>query len=177
MSGPETQTPKTAPSAPGRARRGLRIALVASLMLNLLLVGMMAGGVMRYSRMVPPPEAEPDFRTLWRALPDPARRDLRTMAREHGFGGDHGPRLSRDERRARQAETNARIITLLRTDPFDAEAFAALLDGDRAAMARRLDAARSAFARRVADLSPAERQAMAAEVEARWARDARRDRD
>lgn len=167
MSGPEITPPVAAPVAPAR-RRGLRIALIVSLMANLLLVGILAGGVMRYARFDPPVPGQPDYRALWHALPDRAQDELRALSRERGFPGDHASRPSREERRARFEAANARIIALLRAEPFDAEAFGAVLNGDREALERRLNAARRAFAEQVAHLSPAERQAMAARLEADW---------
>jgi len=161
MSGPDTPTPAKP--------RGLRIALIASLMVNLLLIGILAGGVMRFARHEPPVPGQPDYRSLWRALPDRAQEDLRAQSRDRGFPGDRDGRPSHEDRRARMEATNARIIALLRSDPFDAAGFTAALTGDREALARRLDAARLAFAERVAALTPAERQAMAAQLETDWA--------
>lgn len=147
--------------------RGLRIALVLSVMLNLLVLGVLAGGAMRAARFEPPP-GQLDFRALWSALPDAARDDLRAMGRERGFPGEHGPRPSREDREAHAAETNARIVAALRAEPFDAEGFARLLNGDREAFERRLAAARDAFAGEVAGLSPAERAAMADRLAQHW---------
>ena len=149
--------------------RGLRIALVSSVMLNLLVLGVLAGGTMRMTHFEPPMlPGQPDVRALWQALPGPARSDLRVMGRERGFPGEHAPRPSREERSARAAEMNARILAALRAEPFDAAGFAQLLHGDRDALQRRLDAAHAAFASEIADLSPAERAAMADRLAGLW---------
>ena len=153
---------RTVPDAGGKpAGRGLRIALVLSLMLNLLVIGVLIGGVMRVARVEPMMATDqPDIRSLWRVLPDGARAELRSMARTRGFG-DGGPRPSRDERRARAAEATAALVAAFRAEPFDPEGFARLMTGDRAAHIRRVDAANAAFAAEVARLSPGDRQAMA----------------
>lgn len=164
MSEPVTN-PNPAPRKPGR---GLRIALVASVMLNLLVLGVLAGGAMRAAHFDPQLPGQPDVRALWRALPSGARSELRAMGREQGFPGEHGPRPSREERNARAAAMNARILAALRAEPFDAEAFVTLMHGDRDALQRRLDAAHEAFAAEIAGLSPAERAAMAARLAEIW---------
>lgn len=155
-----TELPQT-PPPPRRPGRGLRIALALSLTVNLLVVGVLAGGVMRMARLDPMVSGQPDMRALWRALPDEARDDLRQMARSQGFGGDHGPRPDRETRRARAAASNARMIEALRAEPFDPANFLAVLSSDRDDMASRLDAAHAALAERIAALTTAERQAMA----------------
>ncbi|MCB1391359.1 MAG: hypothetical protein KDK12_19785 [Rhodobacteraceae bacterium] len=156
------------PVPPRRPGRGLRLALVLSLMVNVLVLGILAGGAMRASRFDGPLPGQADVRALWQALPGEARSTLRAMGRERGFPGEHGPRPSREERRERAAALNARLLEALRGDPFDAEAFARLMQGDREALERRLDAAHAAFAEQVAALSPAERQDMAARLAAIW---------
>jgi uncharacterized membrane protein len=162
------ETPSST-SAPGRSRKGLRIALVLSLALNLLLIGVMAGGVMRYAHRPPPAEMQTDYRSLWRALPAEARADLRAAVRDYGVAGERPARLSPEERRARVHRTHADIIALLRAEPFDADAFQNVLDSERNALMGRLQAARQAFAARVAGLTAGERAAMAADLEQVWA--------
>lgn len=171
MTEPLNPSPASAPAPrPRKPGRGLRVALVLSVMLNLLVVGVLAGGAIRGPHDGPAGlPGQPDIRALWRALPSDARADLRSMGGERGFPGERAPRPSREERRARAAEMNARILTALRADPFDAPGFSQLMDGDREALARRLDAVREAFAAEVADLSPAERQAMADRLQEYWA--------
>ena len=171
----ETPTIKTDGGKP--AVRGLRIALMMSLMLNLLVIGVLICGVMRVSRMeaMMPPD-QPDIRSLWRVLPDGARDELRSMARTRGFG-DAGPRPSRDERRARAAAATDALVSALRADPFDPAGFARLMTGDREARNRRVDAANAAFAAEVARLTPADRMAMAERLATAGPRDDRRRHD
>ncbi|MCL4675716.1 MAG: periplasmic heavy metal sensor [Pararhodobacter sp.] len=151
----------TFPAPQTRSRRGLRVALVMSLMVNVLLIGVLAGGMIRFARFDPPTVAELDMRTLWHALPDDARRDLRSLSRSQGFPGEHGSRPTREERRERAAQVNAQLLELLRTEPFDSEAFAAMLSAERTRHARSLTAAQAAFAARVAQLSRQQRLEMA----------------
>ena len=162
-----TPTPRRKPG------RGLRVALVLSLMVNVLVIGVMIGGAMRATRMEGFVPGQPDMRALWRALPREARDDLRAAVRQQGLPGDHGPRPSRQERRAAAAEISARMLASLRSEPFDAEAFAATLAGESDERARRLNAAHAAFARQVSQLTPDQRRAMADRFEESIQRDER----
>lgn len=164
-----TQTTNPTPKAKRpRSRRGLRIALVVSLMLNVLLIGVLAGGMMRVSRFVPSSHTQPDFRSLWRALPDEARNDLRAMERARGLSDERGGRLSHEERRVRGAAVNARILELLRAETFDGARFAELLNAEREFAARRLNAAQTAFVERLSTLTYAQRLEMADSFEGDW---------
>lgn len=170
MTEPTVQTPTPKPARkPGR---GLRIALVLSLMVNLLVIGVVAGGAWRVRQFDGPPPGQPDIRALWHAMPREARSALRERTREMGMPGEPGAhgsqRPSREERRARAAEMNAGLIASLRAEPFDPAAFAALMEGDREALERRLRAANAAFASQLSELTPAQRAAMAAELEETW---------
>lgn len=165
-----TQTPD--PARPPR-RRALKIALILSVTLNLLLVGLLAGGAMRAARMDDVAGGRPDLRALWRAMPDDLRDSLRETARSSGLGGAHG-RPDRDSRRARVAVLNAALAEALRAEPFDAQVFAGLLAGDRDAAQRRVDAAHRALADQIEALTPAQRANLAAQFEANLRDPARR---
>lgn len=153
-----TPTPK-----PPR-RRGLKIALVLSLAVNLLLIGLLAGGAMRAARLDEVAGGRPDLRALWRAMPDEARDHLRETARGSGLA-PHG-RPDRDSRRARTVALNAALAAALRAEPFDTQGFASLLAGDRDEAARRVDAAHQVLAGQIQALSAAEREALATRFEA-----------
>ena len=89
----------------------LRIVLVASLGVNLVVVGLAAGAMIRFhdqDRSRPAPFLGA---MLFRELDKDTRRELRQMA-----GGDHGNMHER-----RRAES-AKVLELLRADPFDADA-------------------------------------------------------
>ncbi|MFN3955255.1 MAG: periplasmic heavy metal sensor [Pararhodobacter sp.] len=156
-----------------RTGRGLKIVLVLSLAFNLLVIGVIGGGIFKHGRSPARLEPTSELRALWWALPDDARRDLRGAL---GPGQDTGARpSSREERRARAAERIAQLGALLRADPFDAAAFAALLENERDLRAQRIDLAHAAFVARLARLSADERAAMAERLETRRPRRFGRD--
>jgi len=149
-----------------RKARILRIVLIVSLSLNLLVLGVLAGGMMKSGRLDRVGSAA-DLRALWLALPETAQRDL------HGAVGPRTPdgeRVTREDRRARAAARHAEILTLLRAQTFDAEAFAAVLQAEHAERSERIGRAHQAFVARVADLSAAERAAVAERLEERRGR-------
>ncbi len=153
--------PLQPPQSPRRPGRGLRLALILSLMVNVLVIGVLAGGVLRVARFDPMVSGQPDMRALWRALPGEVRSDMRQMARTQGFGAAHEAREDHDERRARTAALNARMIEALRAEPFDPAGFVAIMSGERDHMTSRLDAAHGALAERIGTLTQAQRQTMA----------------
>jgi len=161
MTDPKVSTPSP------RRRRIVRVVLVVSLMTNLLLIGVLAGGVLRSGQFHPGPP-QTDMRSLWRALPDDVRNDLRALNQRQGFPGAQGPRLSHAERHARSLQMNARILDMLRAEDFDADAFAVLLGGERDRIAARLDAAQRAFAQAVAGMDSAQRMQMVTQLERLW---------
>lgn len=157
----------------GGMGRGAKLLLVLSLALNLLVIGVVAGGAFKHARNAGAAPPGSDLRALWWALPDAARRDLRaTMSADHEPG--HRAR-NREERRAQAAERMVQMHHLLRAEPFDAEAFAALLELERQARAGRIDAAHAALVARVAQMSSEERAAMAERLETRRQRRFTRD--
>ena len=164
----DTTPPPANPPVKPRARtrgRGLRIALLLSLMVNVLVIGVLIGGAMRASQMDGFVPGQPDMRALWRALPGDVREEMRSEVRHQGLPGDHRPPPSREERHARAAEINARMLAVLRADPFDPAAFATAMAGDSEERARRLDAAHALFAQQVARLTPQQRHEMAERFE------------
>mgnify|MGYP002620424215 CR=1 FL=1 len=143
-----------------RMGRGWRIVLVVSLALNLLVVGIMAGGAFKHARSGAAGGAQTsELRALWWALPDAARRDLSGTMR---YGPEPGQRAqSREERRAEASARMAQMRAMLRNEPFDAPGFATLLEQDRQARAQRIDRAHEAFVARLAQMSAEERAAVA----------------
>jgi uncharacterized membrane protein len=161
MTGSDSQTPP-------RSGRGLRIALILSVALNLLFIGLVAGGAMSAGqRQSASWSTGPDPRALWRALPDDSREELRARFREQA---GQEPRPDRDERRARAAAQDAELLALLRAETFDAEAFAALLETRRDAMAARSATAQALLVERLDSLSAAERATVAERYESRRGR-------
>lgn len=150
-------------SSTRRRDRILRVVLVVSLALNLLVAGVMAGGVMKSAQMHRSSQA-PDLRALWLALPEEARRDARQAE------GPRNPERrteQRDERRARAAARQTEMLALLRAPVFDAQAFSSLLQTDHDERSARIAQAHEAFVARVSTLDAAERTAMAERLQER----------
>ncbi|MGG7567949.1 periplasmic heavy metal sensor [Rhodovulum sp. DZ06] len=125
---PDPQTPESggpAAAPPRRRRRWVGWALAASLCLNLLLLGGMAGAFLRHGPPGASPAAGLDAFTLHRMmhrLPDEQRDAARDLFRAH--------RPDFDALRPRWRETRAAVAAALGAEPFDPEA---LRDALRAA--------------------------------------------
>jgi len=141
-----------------RRDRILRVVLVISLALNLLVLGVFAGGVMKGAQMHRESRA-PDLRNLWLAMPEEARRDLRQAEEGPRNAERHAAR--REDRRARAAARQEELLALLRAPEFDAEAFSAILQSEHDERSERIVRAHQAFVARVSDLDAAERAAVA----------------
>ncbi|CUX83731.1 MAG: putative integral membrane protein [Roseibaca calidilacus] len=146
-----TQTAK----APGRWKTW---ALVVSVTLNLLLIGMIGGVALR---------GGPDgslMRAAISALPDDARRDMHREGHEVFRGArDHA------ELRAARAE----LLDALRAERFDTDRFRAGLDVAQMRLLEIGDRLEGALLVRVSGMDAAERRAMADRLEERTARFAR----
>lgn len=155
-------------AAPARASgRGWRLALVVSLAVNLLLVGVIAGGALRIARAPAPQGPALEMRALWQALPDEARAALRAelrRERQPGAAADGGG--PRRDRALAGAEAGRVLVPLLRADPFDAEGFAEALEGLRGSRAEQAARAQAALVAQIAALPAAERAAIAERMEA-----------
>jgi uncharacterized membrane protein len=151
--------------------RFLRLALIASLALNLLFLGLIAGGAFMGPQRHGAPSAGPDLRALWRALPDESRAEMRAQFRDDRGTQRHA---EREAFRAEMAEREAEMLALLRAEAFDATAFLNLLDARRRMMDLRAEDAQSIFVSLLARLDVAERAAVADRYEARRERRARR---
>lgn len=159
-------TPPKGQPAHYRQRKGwLRIALLASLAVNLLLIGLLAGGVLR-AWQAPAQPTMAEIRALWQVLPPETRRALRQE-----FHGQHRRGEGAGQGRAGQrAAASMALSTHLRSDPFDTAAFTAALDDARARRVDRARLAEQALARHLAALPAAERSALADAIEERLAR-------
>ncbi len=147
---------RKANGAPRRRGRVLRVVLVVSLALNLLVAGVMAGGAIKGTQMHHTSTA-PDLRSLWLAMPEEMRRDMR---RAEGARAPERQAL-RDERRARTAARQEALVALLRAPEFDAQAFSDILIAEHEERSERIARAHQAFVARVSDLDMAERAAVA----------------
>lgn len=155
-------------SDPDRQTSRLRTALlVASLALNLLVIGaavglLISGGPRdtggRYDLTVGP---------LIRALEAPQRDALRGALRDSN--------AFRPADRRAMREDMARLADILRTEPYDPGAFDAVVTRQRDRLRAGQEAARLAVGEIVADMSPAERSAYAARLAEQLNRPSRRD--
>lgn len=155
--------------APRRARL-LKGALAVSLALNLLVVGAIGGALWRQGGMAPHHrEAGAGPRSYAapyvQALPRDMRRALHQKLRESA------PRASTA---ARQAD-HAAMLSVLRADPFDRAAAAAVLEAQGSAARESQEAAQAAWLDLVATMGPEERRSYAEALAARLEeRDTRR---
>lgn len=157
-------SPSTSP-LPARAGRALRIALAISVALNLAIAGLVGGAIWRFRSNPPPAVRELGFGPFTEALTPDQRAELRRgfVDRSAGF---------RSMRRAVREDTT-RMLTILRTDPFDADAFSAQLSQINTRFATRMSGAETALRSLVLSMQPDERLAFAARLEDALRRDLR----
>jgi uncharacterized membrane protein len=163
-----TDTPENAPPpqivAPPkpRAGKGMQIALALSLAFNLLVVGLVAGAILRDGDPRARVVRDLDFGPFTEALSPPDREALRRefVAR--------APEM-REIRREIRADLET-FLTVLRSEPFDAAALQVVMDNQQARMSRRIDLGRALLLERLAAMSPEERAEFADRLEKRLRR-------
>ena len=157
---PDREAPEGDPTArPPRARmgRGVRVLLFASLALNLAVVGLVLGFVLRAPFDGPPPRPDRVGGALTFALSDEDRHEIgRRVFRELRADGR--------DRRSRRADYD-RILTALRADPYDARAVQDLLEAQRQDAARFQAAGQRALLAHIDGMSPEARRAFADRLE------------
>jgi uncharacterized membrane protein len=141
-----------------KRRRWLRWLLAASLALNLLVIGLAAGAVLRHGGMRdahagkrPPPSLGA---VMYRALP----RDDRHALREAAATRD-------DSTRPEAGDRVARLTALIRAEAFDADAVAALLAEENARRDAWLARAEAGLLTRISDMDDAARSHYAERIE------------
>ena len=151
--------PGTSAGPASSGGRWMKIALVVSLALNLLVVGIVAGAALRHDRYMRDARERADVprefvrSPLLGALEPEDRRAVgRELMRDDG---------SMRENRAELRERFERLLAAIRAEPFNRAAVEAILDEQRAAGARRLEIAEGAVLDRLSALSPAARTAYA----------------
>lgn len=167
---PPQAGPATPPAAP-RAPRGMRIALVLSLALNLLLVGIIGGAALRYLRYGPPvPVADVGLGPFTGALAPEDRKALRDSFLRQTPGLRDSRREARDDLQ--------RMIGLLRTDPWDPAAALSIMSRRTDRTVERIALGQSLFLERLGSMTADQRRALADRIEAMLERGrAGRDRD
>jgi hypothetical protein len=140
---PQPHVPPVPPAPPVSSGKGVRIALGISVALNLAVVGLVAGALLR--------DGDPRDR-------DALRREFVERAPE-----------MRDVRRAMRDDLET-FLTVLRTEPFDPAALAVVMDNQDGRMARRIELGRDLLLDRLAAMPPEERAAFADRLERRLRR-------
>ena len=133
----------------------IRILLGVSLALNLLVLGLVGGAMLRFGGpegMRPPPRTV--GAALFRELPREDRNALLTRS-----NGTH------DDRRARQKADALAVSAAMRATPFDTEALEAILDAQAMHRAGFQKSVQQAWLTRVANMNDAQRFAYADRLE------------
>ncbi len=153
-----TEGTEVSAGTPG-AGRGVKVALILSLALNLAIGGLVVGAALGGHRVRPGMMMGPDvgFGPLTGGLTREDRRALRQRF-EMAAPDFHG------ERSANAADFRA-LAGLLRADPFDPAAAEAILARQGERMRERLGQGRKVFLDYIASLTPAARVALADRIE------------
>lgn len=149
--------------------RVLRIALILSLALNLAVIGVFVGAVVKFRDGGPPQRVDFSLGPLGRALAAEDRRAIGRALRgreDLRHGGPRDWRASLDE-----------LATIVAADPFDPEALRRHLNGIRGQGAALIEAGQDAMVERIAGMSAAERAALAERVRTEGFGREGRDRD
>ncbi len=159
------------PGTPATDRRWVRIALVVSLALNLLVVGLVAGAILGgpRDRDRNPALRDLGFGPFVAALPRADRREMgRAIAREAG--------AFRENRAEMRAMFEA-FLTALRAEPYDPDAVQRIVSGQQAKVSERQDLGRRLLLERIEAMDSAGRAGYADALDAALRRGSgRRDR-
>lgn len=149
------EPPRPEPENPGPSRRGrpwARWLLVASLGLNLLIVGMAAGAFLLGPRHPPPPPGA----AIWhygKALPDPYRRALAQDLRASRGDWSSARDTLRGQREA--------LAAALEIEPYDPAAVAAVLDREASLTVELATRGTGLLLAQISRMPPADRRAYA----------------
>lgn len=163
---------ETSPSPRETGGRVLRIALILSLTVNLLILGLVLGTLAGRDRDGRRNFADIGFYPFIMALPDPQRRELGAELEKRA--GD-----LRQNSEALRQEFEA-LLAALRADPYDPEAVRTSVEAQQTRLAQRQDIGRALLFERLEAMSVADRRAFADALEERMRRGPRwrqRDRD
>jgi uncharacterized membrane protein len=138
-------------------RTGVRVLLIVSLAINLLVAGVIAGGLIMGPMGGRPPGVDLTLGPFARAL---APDDRRAIARDLMERADLGP-MRRSERQADLAE----LAAALRADPFDSAALAEIMARQRARVRSLEGAVEAAVLERLSAMTAEERAGVADRLE------------
>ncbi|TNF23247.1 MAG: periplasmic heavy metal sensor [Rhodobacteraceae bacterium] len=158
--GQPSQPPR--PPLPRRMSAGLRIVFFASLAMNVLIVSLVAGFVLRGERDGPPPRNLRDAAAPYTAAL--SREDRREIGRR--MYAELRQEGARRDLRERAREEYREALDLLRAEPFDALAFAEVVGRQSARAVERQKRGEDLLVRHLATMSASERAAYADRVEA-----------
>ncbi|PTV96661.1 heavy-metal resistance protein [Rhodobacter aestuarii] len=156
----ETEQTPTPAGTQGRLRGGTKVVFILSLVLNFLVIGVVAGGVIGHMRGEPPPRVldrdGPDqlsFGPLGGAFTREDRIEMRRAAEGQGrdFGAMQGQMRSDFER----------LDAALRAQPYDEAALHGVLTEMRARTLERIEMGEQVMLSRIAAMSDEERAAFA----------------
>ena len=170
---PSSPTPPSPPpggtgaAAPRPRRRWVAWALVASVCVNLLLIGAVGGAMLRHGPPGPPPPDGPggslSLHRIMRKLPDAQRDAARAIMEAH--------RPEFEALRPARAEARAAVRAALTAEPFDEAALEAAVQASRDASAASKAVIDRTFLEFVATLSAEDRAMLAEEMKKRrWRR-------
>jgi uncharacterized membrane protein len=153
--------PETNPQiAPSKTPRWVKVALVASLAVNLAVAGVVGGAVLRHGHDGGDKAGfprDPAFGGYARAL---SREDRRAILTEM-----HNRRPERATIRKDRLKTFGEVITALKAEPFDPAAVRALLKAQLDMSAEAQTLGRDLLMSRITAMSPSERAAFAARLQ------------
>ncbi|GGW37310.1 hypothetical protein GCM10011452_27110 [Gemmobacter lanyuensis] len=132
-------------------------AFFASLAVNLLVLGMVGGAILKGPPLTEKGGRDLGFGPYAAALDDSDRKELRRVFLERG------PGLS--EMRARMQGDMAAVVAVLRAEPFDANALRAALDGQRMVFVDQIRMGQGLLADHLTRMTPEARRAFADRLE------------
>jgi uncharacterized membrane protein len=158
MADPVETSPTDAAPPPPRVRNGWRLAFIVLLAANLLVVGVLAGTMLRHGgpdgRMM---SRDLGFGPFSEALTDADRDALRGAFRERRRGpGSMQAELAADV---------APILAIMRSEPLDAAALERALDALESGFNERITLGRALIVERIVAMTPAERAAFVERME------------
>jgi uncharacterized membrane protein len=151
------------------SQKWLKIALVGSVCVNLLVVGVVAGAFLRNPDSAGTPPAPPSLRQLTQSLPDTQRDVLRQKLRSSLADARPSPR--------ERALAGRALQQALVSDPFDREEMDRVLSEQRTRITAVLDLSQTALLDTLEDMTLAEREAYAQALRDRRANGGRDGRD
>lgn len=148
-----TDLPPTTGVVAPSSRKGLRIALAVSVALNLAVVGIVAGAILRDGPHGPHLVRDMDFGPFGEAL----TMEDREAMRDRFFQSAPDFRGMRDEIQKDSAD----LLAILKADPLDSAKLADVMSRQSKRLLDRISLGQTLIVERISAMSPAERRAFA----------------